>query len=62
MKKTISSSSSSTIHILDLLSTFIVVFLFCYEIGNNGDSNVMGKTFDRATFFPQVNVTPNNNN
>jgi hypothetical protein len=62
MKKTISSSSSLTIHILVLLSTFIVVFLFCYEIGNSGNSNVMGQSFDKAIFFPQVNVTDNNNN
>ena len=61
MKKTI-SSSSSTIHILVLLSTFIVVFLFCFEIGNSGNSNVMGQSFDKAIFFPQVNVTDNNNN
>src|SRR3954453_6238398 len=62
MKKTISSSSTSTIHILVLLSTFIVVFLFCFEIGNSGNSNVMGQSFDKAIFFPQVNVTDNNNN
>ena len=61
MKKTI-ASSSSTIPILILFSTFIVIFLFCFEIGNNGNSNVMGQTFDKAIFFPQVNVTDSNNN
>src|SRR6478609_9907307 len=60
MKKTI-ASSSSTIPILILFSTFIVIFLFCFEIGNNGNSNVMGQTFDKAIFFPQVNVTDSSN-
>jgi hypothetical protein len=58
MKKT-----PSSLILLVFLSGF-TVFLFCFVIGNNSSSssNALAQTFDRAIFFPQVNVTDSNNN
>jgi len=40
--------------------------LFCFEIGSNNSSssvsNVLAQTFDKAIFFPEVNVTDSSSN
>ena len=59
MRKT----SSTVVIILIFLSGF-TVFLFSFEIGNNSSNNgnALAQTFDKAIFFPQVNVTDSSNN
>jgi len=59
MRKT----SSTVVIILIFLSGF-TVFLFSFEIGNNSSNNgnALAQTFDKAIFFPQVNVTDRSNN
>jgi hypothetical protein len=60
MRKTPSTLTT----ILIFLSGF-TVFLFCFEIGSNNissDSNALAQTFDKAIFFPLVNVTDSSNN
>ena len=58
MRKT----SSTVVIILIFLSGF-TVFLFSFEIGNNSSNNgnALAQTFDKAIFFPQVNVTDSSN-
>jgi len=55
--------SSTVVIILIFLSGF-TVFLFSFEIGNNSSNkgNALAQTFDKAIFFPQVNVTDSSNN